>query len=452
MGEKLLIGMLVISTLTGIFAGPFLWRKTTNPQKQVQNEKQMEKVTQKEEKQEERTDFSEIRVLISGQTLGKYIHKYLTITSSEPYYVNINGKIKKKKALEKTKLVFNRKKTGQTVVFSGTGKLKILSFKRAYGYPSYRGRLEVQYRKSGMTLVNQLLLEEYLYAVLPSEMPVSYGLEALKVQAVCARSFAVKQMKGEKFASYDADVDDSVSSQVYNNSEECKESIQAVIDTAGQVMTYKGKTILTYFFSTSWGHTADSSDVWIKDEASPVYLTGRLQNESEKILNLSTDEKLEQFLKSDLITYDSSFPWYRWKVTISFKDLNAGSIGQVQNVQVVKRGKSGVVKKIRITGSRGVKEIWGEYEIRSFLSPRNSKIIRKDGSIVKHVALLPSGCFLIKKQKKGIEITGGGYGHGVGMSQNGVKYMTEAGKTYEEVLKHYYPQAQLKTLWENRKE
>ena len=129
MGEKLLIGMLVISTLTGIFAGPFLWRKTTNPQKQVQNEKQMEKVTQKEEKQEERTDFSEIRVLISGQTLGKYIHKYLTITSSEPYYVNINGKIKKKKALEKTKLVFNRKKTGQTVVFSGTGKLKILSLK-----------------------------------------------------------------------------------------------------------------------------------------------------------------------------------------------------------------------------------------------------------------------------------------------------------------------------------
>lgn len=441
MGEKIILGILMLCMATGIWMGPYLWNSTARFTKA--EDQRSKKLVIKKAEAEEVMDTSEIRVLLSNQTLGKYLHKKVVLTSEKPYYVRRNGKVVEKKAGQKTTINFRKTKVGQTVIFSGTGKLQILSFRRGYGYPSYRGKLEVHYGEKGIFLVNQLLLEEYLYAVLPSEMPVSYGKEALKVQAVCARTFAVKQMNGKKWAAYDADVDDSVASQVYNNSQECEESIQAVMDTAGEVMKYKGKVISTYFFSTSWGHTADSHDVWIQKGSSPVYLTGSLQKEKKQRWDLSAEKKLKNFLKEDVITYDSDFPWYRWQVTIPYFKLNRQSLGTIQNVQVTERGSSGVAKTLRVTGSKGVREIRGEYRIRTWLSPDGCRILRKDGSIVKNAQILPSGCFVIQEQKDGLAISGGGYGHGVGMSQNGAKKQAETGKTYEEILTYYYPEATL---------
>ena len=129
-------------------------------------------------------------------------------------------------------------------------------------------------------IVNELPLEEYLYAVIPSEMPTYYGLEPLKVQAVCARSYAYRHLIANSLSSYGAHVDDSVSYQVYNNIEENEDSVLAVKDTYGKVLEYDGDVITAYYFSTSCGHTTSVEDVWANGIATP-YLTGRLLSVDE---------------------------------------------------------------------------------------------------------------------------------------------------------------------------
>jgi stage II sporulation protein D len=442
MGEKIILFILLFCMAAGIIMGPFLWGNYSNKEKQMEP---IEEKTTVKTTEETTVLASEIRVLLSGSTLGKYEHKKIRITSDQDYYVNSTEKTEKKKAGSITEFVANAGKKGDVITCTGTGKMQVLSIKRSYGKPSYRGKLEIRYGKSSMTLINELLLEEYLYAVLPSEMPVSYGNEALKVQAVCARSFAFNQIKNQKFKKYHADVDDSVASQVYNNTSECKESIQAVKETSGLVAAYQNKVISAYFFSTSWGHTADSHDVWIQKGTSPVYLRGKLQTEAGNVLDLSNEKALKQFLNGNEETYDSKFPWYRWKVTIPYSALSQKSIGKVQNVKVTKRGKSGVAKELRITGSSGVRVIEGEYKIRTYLSPKGYPITKQDGT-KGNMNLLPSGCFYLEQKGEKLIITGGGYGHGVGMSQNGAKALAESGKSYKEILQHYYPGVEIKDL------
>ena len=430
-----LIGIFVC---IGIFGGPILWKQTSGEQNTLVTE-------QKKSESSEILNNRQIRVLISSQVLGSYQHKKVAITSDKDYYIIEGTDTKRKKAGQTTTLFFHRKEKGRKVVFTGTGKLKLKSVKRADGVPSYRGRLEIRYGKNGCTIINEVALEEYLYAVLPSEMPISYGIEALKVQAVCARSFAIRQMRGKKFQQYNADVDDSVASQVYHNSGECKESIEAVTKTAGEVLTFQGKVIPAYFFSTSWGYTADSNDVWISSLKSPVYLCGKLQKKEGGNPDLSTNKSLLAFLKKKEKTYDSEFPWYRWSVKISMDQMIDSNIGKIRKIETVDRGKSGIVKKIRITGGRGVKVIEGEYQIRKFLGAGNHKIKRNDGSLVSS-NFLPSGCFYLKQSGKNIFLYGGGYGHGVGMSQNGTKKQVELGRDYRTILKYYYPESEITML------
>lgn len=114
---------------------------------------------------------------------------------------------------------------------------------------------------------------------------------------------------------------------------------------------------------------------------------------------------------------------------------------------MTKRGKSGVAKELRITGSGGVRVIQGEYRIRSYLSPEGCSISRADGS-KGSASILPSGCFYIEKKGKKLIINGGGYGHGVGMSQNGAKEQAQDGKTYTDILKFYYSQTEVKDISE----
>ena len=110
-------------------------------------------------------------------------------------------------------------------------KITILNVNKSYGNPSYRGDIEIALYDEGLVIINEVPIEEYLYAVVPSEMPVRFGVEALKVQAVCARSYAYKQLMNNSYGKYGAHVDDSVNFQVYNNVEEKEDSIRAVKGT-----------------------------------------------------------------------------------------------------------------------------------------------------------------------------------------------------------------------------
>lgn len=421
-----------------------------------------------------------IRVLLKNNNQNNVFHDVVKFTSPKDYTVHYGDDVKEYKAGQIITIKENSKmlKHGRMILEpkEKDSKMQLLSLTRANGNPEYRGKIEIRKNKEGLTIVNDLSIEEYLYSVLPSEMPASYGLEALEVQAVCARSYAYTQLTNRSYGEYGAHVDDSVSYQVYNNIGEYKLTTQAVNETRGLVMEYGGNIISAYYFSTSAGHTSSAVDVWMGDQQIP-YLEGKLQTIDEKIqLDLTKEKSFREFIKkNDVKTYDSEYAWYRWKVTIDAKDLKRvidknlmarykanpdliqtlqkdktylsvpiDTVGDVKKIRVTNRATGGIITEIVIEGNKNTIKVQTEYNIRTLLAPLYSTVTRQDKSKIDRLSMLPSAFIIIdhtenEKTLESITITGGGYGHGVGMSQNGVKAMVEHGKTYEEILKHYYP-------------
>lgn len=435
----------------------------------------------------EQITAQDIRVLLKTTGFSGYYHDKITVTSNSKFTITYGKNGKKKKSYKaKKKVTIDMDsaflKDGRVTIKSKEedGSITITSIKRNEISPSYEGAIEVTKEKDGLLIVNELSLEKYLYGVVPSEMPTSYGVEALKIQAVCARSYAYKQLLANSLRRYGAHVDDSASYQVYNNIPSNKTAKKAVDATYGEVLRYENEVITAYYFSTSSGHTANAGEVWNSSSDVP-YLEGSLQlvknskKAEKKVGDLSEEENFKNFIKKDLCTtYDSESPWYRWKVTISnkklqnsleaslqsrydanpdlvkvlgengeYKSQSIGSVGEIEKIEVTKRQTGGIITEIVIKGSEHTVQIQSEYNIRLILAPISSTIKRQDGSKVESLSMLPSAFFYMEEKKKdgkvtGYTFTGGGYGHGVGMSQNGAKDMIDRGKTYEEVLKHYY--------------
>lgn len=428
-----------------------------------------------------------IRVLLKTTGFKDIFHSKVVLTSDEPFTITYGKKKKKYDANEKVTITTTSKmlKDGRLrVKTTDKGKITISSIKRAYGTPSYRGSIEIVSYDQGLTIVNELPLEEYLYSVVPSEMPTSYGKEALKVQAVCARSYAYNQLLSNQYSEYGAHVDDSTSFQVYNNVEENKDSIEAVKDTYGKVLNYDDQVITAYYFSTSCGYTSSASEVWMNN--TPLeYLTGKLQvdEKKNKELDLTDEKQFRDFIiNEEYDTYDSEFAWYRWQTKVSLNDLkrtidaklktryNANSrliltlidgkyvstpvdtVGNVKSITITKRATGGVATEAIIKGSKNTVKVISEYNIRILLSPSGNDVVRKDDSKISNMSLLPSAFIILDEIKKddkltGYKIRGGGYGHGVGMSQNGVKAMVEDGFKYEDILEHYYSGVKIASIY-----
>ena len=445
-----------------------------------------------------------IRVLLKTTDYAEFYHQGVTITSDSDFTISNKENQTAYNAGEIVNitpgddlLAKGRIKIETT---SDDGKIQILSIKRLDGNPKYRGTIEISEDAKGLLIVNELPLEEYLYAVIPSEMPTYYGLEPLKVQAVCARSYAYRHLLANSLNQYGAHVDDSVSYQVYNNISENEESILAVKDTYGQVIEYKGEVITAYYFSTSCGHTTSAEHVWAYGEPIP-YLKGKLMTveDSETVVaqenkrifqDLSKEKNFRKFIsEADYPTYDSEFNWYRWKTTLDIKEIEANidkklsyrynanpkliltqtkgaadgeeaifesvpveSIGEIVDISVLKRETGGIITELLITGSKRTVKVLTEYNIRNIMTPTGT-VIRNDQSKVDNLGLLPSAFFIIDKtvedgKLKNITLTGGGYGHGVGMSQNGVKAMSDKGKAYEEIVSFFYEGTKLGFIYE----
>lgn len=308
-------------------------------------------------------------------------------------------------------------------------RLLVLSLHRGQGSPAYRGSLTLHIDEKGIRIVNELPLEQYLMGVVPSEMPASYPMEALKAQAVCARTYACSQMQNSSLADLGAQVDDSVAFQVYENSGEAETSTAAVLETAGEILLNQGIPINAYYFSTSHGKTS-TDQVW---EASVP----------------------ASYLKSVLCTYDREEPWYRWSVVLSKEKLQENvkqmfpGVSQVEDLEIREKGEGDAVLTLAVQTDQGEKELHSEYDIRTLLAPLGVEISRQDGSVVKGGSLLPSAYFTLEEQRDnkgnlaGYLIRGGGSGHGVGMSQNGAKGMANKGKSYEEILSYFYKDVEL---------
>lgn len=245
-------------------------------------------------------------------------------------------------------------------------------------------------RQDGSEL--ELSMDEYLQGVIPSEMPVSFELEALKAQAVAARTYVVQR---------GYEVDDTVQTQVYYDIDQQKEIWgssydtyadkvkQAVSETKDEIMTYEGEVISAVFFSSSCGKTANADEYW---------------------------ENEVPYLQSVDSSWDKEEDDYEQTVEFSEEEFaeKLGFENEVSQIEEPSYYESGYVKSIEIDGI-----VFSGREVRELLELRSS-------------------CFSIEKKDTTYYVTTKGYGHGIGMSQYGAQAMAESGKTYDEILKHYY--------------
>lgn len=331
--------------------------------------------------------------------------------------------------------------------------IRITSMERSYGIPVYPGRLEVVKAEDGLVIINELYLEDYLKRVVPSEMPVSYEKEALKAQAVCARTYAYRQIQGNSYMEYGAHVDDSTRFQVYNNLETSVNSDMAVNETYGKLLTYEDDVAEAFYFSTSCGHTTDGT-IWGADLSTVPYLKGIAVKDGGGELDLTTNDDFAAFIKSSPSGYESDFAMYRWstKLTSSQLEQKISDIGTITKVAMKERSTGGIGSVLVIEGTEGSREIKGESKIRSTLGNPELVIKKQNGDTVTGWSSLPSAFITIERSEPDADqvttftIYGGGYGHGVGMSQNGAQGMAKAGKNYRQILEFFYQGAEVKVL------
>lgn len=393
-----------------------------------------------------------IRVLLKTTDFADIIHQNAVLRAHGDYEVIYGDKKSVLKDGEELKLTaFSEELSEERVIFKPEGensRMEIANIERNYGTPVYAGNIEVVKNSGGLVIINDLNLETYLYSVVPSEMPASYEIEALKAQAVCARSYAYRQILLNGYASYGAHVDDSVSYQVYNNLTTNDRVIQAVNETAGKVLKFGDEVATTYYFSTSCGYTTNET-IWKNGLEDNSYISGKLLNDSMEKLDLKDEDNFRQFiLNEEYETYDSGESWYRWDMTVPAEHISdticsMEDIGDIKNIEVTERNEGGVVQKVLVTGEDGEMELVYEHAIRVALNGKGQTIRRTHGKDATGGDMLPSGFFVIDKVEENGELEafrfrGGGFGHGAGMSQNGANHMAEAGKNYEEILGLFY--------------
>ncbi len=393
---------------------------------------------------------------------------------------------------------------------TNTGKIQVSSLERSQGIPAYRGKMEIVETEEGLVLINEVPLEEYLYSVVPSEMPAKYPIEALKAQAVSARTYGYRYLLQPGYQSLGAHVDDSVGYQVYNNIEENVNSTRAVKDTTGMLLLYEEEPVSTYYYSTSCGFGADAG-IWNEDKKeelpyiNSVYIAkeadaaaGKADAE-EKLSeepagyspqDLSDEEKFRNYIYGvDENAYEREEAWFRWHYYVEeidaelmFQKLkNRYEAGQtkvltftgsgdaaeaeeedfaseepvkfdaVREIQSLRRRDGGVMDELLIVTDRNTYKIKSEYNIRYILN-QGGEVIRQDGSSNEGMSLLPSAYLAIDTLKEeenviGYTIVGGGYGHGAGMSQNGARAMGMEGKGYEEILSFFFRDCRIEKIY-----
>ena len=318
-----------------------------------------------------------IRVLLTTTDFNSRYHQEIT--------VSYDGK-------EITYTAEEVKKQGDKVrIPAQKDGIRILSIQRQSGTPVYDGSIEIIPKAEGLIIVNELFLEKYLTRVVPSEMPATYEKEALKAQAVCARTYAWKQIQEQRLHELEADVDDTVNFQVYGNME-----------------PQKAATGVT-----------STDEIWGSDEAAP-------------------------YLRSVPCKFDEEEPWSSWIVELPWKMLEdrireKGEGTVLRSVTVTRRSESGAATALEAVSDKDSCIIENEYEIRKFLAPVNCMITEKDGTETAGGSLLPSAYFELERTQNGnLQVRGKGYGHGVGMSQTGADKMAEQGYDYREILDYFF--------------
>ena len=336
---------------------------------------------------------------------------------------------------------------GRIKLIPKSGEIQFQSVNRGVGTPSYGGTIEVSLYDEGIVVVNEVGIEDYLKKVVPSEMPSGFNLEALKCQAVCARSYAYTELSNNYYSVYGAHIDDSIQFQVYNNSPRAESTDTAVDETVGQVLSYNGEVVKTYYYSTSCGSTTDVT-LWGNTTENYPYFVAECVGGVDRGLTLTVESEFNTFIKGENeADYDYDCTLYRWSMEESVKEISEGfarstgkSVGNIKDIEVLERVNGGAAVKVKVTGDKGETVIDSESAIRAAFGNANVDMNTKSGTT--RYANLPSTfCVFEKvtegKKLTGFKITGGGYGHGIGMSQNAANKMAES-MTYAQILEFFY--------------
>ncbi len=306
----------------------------------------------------------------------------------------------------------------------------------------YRGEIEFIFNRklNGIIPVNIVNIEEYVYGVVASEMPGRFPLEALKTQAVIARTYAVKGLGKHKKWGYD--VCDTQNCQVYGGVKSEQEKTNSATDaTCGQILTYQDKPIEAVFSSNCGGYTQSSSEAGWSSHAYLKPVSDYQDLNEDNLQPYHFKELLEHSRPAYSRFFKNISPsTFRWIRVIEEKQLREvikqkKDIGQITAIIPLKRGRSGYVHGVKIIGKKGTLTLTKEHEIKKYLA----------------TGMLRSTYFIIqpiyeKGEVKSFIFFGGGWGHGVGLCQTGSGGRAEAGQNYKEILKHYYTDVDIQDI------
>ena len=334
----------------------------------------------------------------------------------------------------------------------------------------YEGTLEIWGEQQGLVLVNDIPMEYYLKRVVPSEMPRTYGAEALKAQAICARTYAYGHSNRYAYPEVKGNMDDTVSFQVYNQGMESAETNEAILATTGQILMKDDAVVDTLYYSTSCGYMQDGT--LFGDMDATIFQAGYLGVQQ-------ATQDFDTYLRNpDEQAYEAGERYFRWQASLTATDFSkirahlcnylqtddtvscdkklkkkimdagiadADVFGSLKNITVKKRNPGGVAMTIVLAGNITVDD---QLHIRQILGDLTDYVVLQNQETIKNTTTLPSAAITIEKQKDGqFLIYGGGFGHGVGMSQNGAKALAASGFAYTDILQYFYHGTAIQKLY-----
>ncbi len=419
------------------------------------------------------TAAESVRVAIGDKSFASYVYKTIGVYGTDYLDIYNDGSLVEKLPPNQNVNItmqpdgtYKLTEDDGTEIANVSGPLRFTSFGGCLGVKGltragkpalYHGSFEIAKTPDGklFNLINRLGVEEYLRGVVPNEMPVNFGLEALKAQSVAARNYVLSP-RSKSSANYD--VVDSVASQVYFGANTEKDlSNRAVQETEGLVALYDWDLILAQYSSTAGGYTESYSFAFSDPltrsfpSTEKPYLKAKPDILSQKPLN--NNEDALEFYKSHPDAYDIRSPYYRWTREWSADELKkvletnlvtqsqtgfvsplfkkGDSLDDLVELKVKRRGDSGKIVELEIVTKNHTYKVYKELVVR--------RLLTKDGKA------LPSAnvAFENAQDNEGnlVSVTayGGGFGHGVGMSQYGAGFMgAELNLPFDKILQHYY--------------
>lgn len=303
------------------------------------------------------------------------------------------------------------------------------------GDRQYRGDVLIREASPGkLTAINIVGMERYLMGVVPFEIGRNVGIEAMKAQAIAARTYAIGNMNGR--AALGFDFYNTVADQVYGGtSGEDSLITRAVMETRGEILTHAGRPILAYYSSTCGGHTADVNESWPWRPPQP-YLKGKPD----------TDENGEAYCKTS-----NRFRWnVSWRgdslravlqQTLALRTKNPDfKINRVEDVKVTGNSKSGRAEAVAFTVDGTTYRVPAD-SIRWVLKPTTGAAGLNSSLIFDLKATQTNG------EVSRLDVRGGGWGHGIGMCQVGAINRAKAGQNYKQILTAYYTDANIERLY-----